>query len=181
VQRNYDVDVQWMPFELNPSIGPKGWALPAAIRATMADPGNPLFKMAADVGLPPLKNRDVVPSSRLALEATEVARDHGKDGAFKKAVFHRYWALGQDISNVDVLCEAAAEVGVPQQAIRDAVTTRSKKVLVDQLIEQAHELGVDAVPTTVLAGKYALSGAQPYAVFERAMEQLGVPRRPSPA
>ena len=177
MQQEFDVDIQWMPFELNPNIGPGGWSLPPVIRAKMADPRNPLFRMAEELGLPPLRHQDVVPTSRLALEATTVARDHRGDTAFKKAVFHRYWAKGEDISKLPVLLAAAEEAGVPTAAVEAAITGRTRRGLVDRLIHDAHALGIHAVPTTVLAGQFAVSGAQPYAVFERALQQLGVPRR----
>ena len=39
-------------------------------------------------------------------------------------------------------------------------------------VDQAYQIGVTGVPTYVLNDRYAIVGAQPYEVFQRALERL---------
>ena len=60
-----------------------------------------------------------------------------------------------------------------QQAVESG---RYAKVVEDS-IREAQQMGINAVPTFVLADTFGLQGAQEYPVFQQAMQRLGVKPR----
>jgi len=150
--------------------------VPDYIRARMGSPDNPLTKRAAQLGIK-LVEREWVPSSRRAHECTEFARAHDKLEPFHAAVLKAYWSDGADIHDWAVLEAAAAGAGLDAAALHTAVEAGEYQRAVDERVEGAHELGIHAVPTFVIAERFALQGAQPLDVFEKVMARLGVTPR----
>ena len=150
--------------------------MPEYIRARMGSPDNPLTRRARELGIK-LVEREWVPSSRRAHECTEYARAHGQLEPFHAAVLKAYWSDGADIHDWAVLEAAATGAGLDAAAMRAAVEAGDFKRAVDERVEGAHELGIHAVPTFVVAERFALQGAQPLEVFEKVMARLGVSPR----
>lgn len=147
--------------------------MPEYVRARLGSPDNPLTKRARELGIT-LVEREWVPSSRRAHECTEFARVHGKLEPFHAAILKAYWSDGADIHDWAVLEAAATGAGLDSAAMRAAVDAGDYRQAVDDRVEGAHELGIHAVPTFVIAERFALQGAQPLEVFEKVMARLGV-------
>jgi predicted DsbA family dithiol-disulfide isomerase len=173
LKQEYDVEVRWMPFELRPGLPKEGQALPEYIRASVKDPNNPLLKMAKAQGVP-MVFKEMLFSSRLAHEATEFARTRGRQEEFHHAVFARYWGQDQDIASVEMLCQAATEVGLDAVEMKEALTARTYKAEVDALLRNGREMGVSGVPLYVINEEIGISGAQPYQAFVDCMKELGI-------
>lgn len=174
----YDVVLEWEPFELRPGAPEDGWPLPDHVRARAGDPDSPLEQRARQLGIE-LAERTWIPSSRRAHECTEHARAHGKLDAFHAAVLRAYWTDGKDLHAWDVLEAAAQAATLDPAAMRAEVTAGTWKQAVDDRVAAAHELGIHAVPTFVIADRLAIQGAQTLDVFERAMQRVGAVRKPS--
>lgn len=172
----FDVELDWQPFELRPGGPEEGWALPDHIRAKMNSPDNPLKLRAKKLGIE-LKEREWIPSSRRAHECTEFARVHGKLEVFHAAVLRSYWSEGKDLHDWAVLTACAQEAGLDAGAMKAEVEAGKFKAEVDRRVAEAHDQGVHAVPTFIIQDKYAIQGAQEYGVFKLAMEKLGVAPR----
>ena len=150
--------------------------MPAHIRARMSAPDNPLKLRARQLGIE-LVEREWVPSSRRAHECTEHARAQGKLEPFHAAVLRAYWSEGKDLHAWDVLEDAARQAGLDPAAMRAEVEAGARRDEVDRRVAAAHELGIHAVPTFVIADRLAIQGAQPLEVFERAMQRVGATPR----
>ena len=179
LKKEYDVQVEWRPFFLRPETPPEGLPLPEYVRERMKDPNNPLKRRAAAAGLK-MVEREVIPSTRRAHQAAEYAREHGKLEAFNAAILRRYWSEGQDLWQWDTLRGAAQEAGLDPDEVQRAVEDGRYRQAVEDAVKQAHEWGINAVPTFVLGDKFGLQGAQEYAVFQQAMQRLGVKPRGTP-
>jgi len=92
LKEQYDLDVEWRPFELHPEIPkdgivteklsfPKGY-----LEMVMAN-----VKRLADQDGIHFKLSDKVPNSQLALLISEFAKKKGKFDEFHKLVFDDYW------------------------------------------------------------------------------------------
>jgi predicted DsbA family dithiol-disulfide isomerase len=154
----------------------EGWELPERYKAMNRDPDSPLRARFAAAGLK-WTGRDWIPSTQRAHEATEYARAKGKLDPFHAAVLRRYWEEGEDLSSWPVLRAAAAEAGLDPDDLQRAVEGGSFREVVTALTREAMEMGITGVPTFMLDGRYAVVGAQEYAVFEQVMNKLKVPRR----
>ena len=111
-------------------------------------------------------------NTRLAHEATEYAREHGKGIEFHKIVFRKVYADKQDISNWDVLRSAAEEAGLNGAEMQREVEDGKYTTNVADQVQWAYQIGVSGVPTYVINDRYAVVGAQPYEVFKNALAQI---------
>jgi predicted DsbA family dithiol-disulfide isomerase len=168
--------VEWLPYFLRPDMPDTGWELPERYRAMNRDPHSPLRARFSAAGLK-WKGRDWIPSTRRAHEATEYARARGKLEPFHAAVLRRYWDDAEDISSWPVLRAAAADAGLDGDDLERSVGAGEYTETVKAITTEAMEIGVTGVPTFLLAGRYAVVGAQEYSVFEQVMAKLKVPHR----
>jgi predicted DsbA family dithiol-disulfide isomerase len=172
LEKEYDVDVEWLPYELHPDTPPEGKPLPAYVQrahATGAD--ERLRQMAGESGRE-MVFMDWMPSSRRALEASEYAREKGQHAAFHKVVFRKFYGEGRDMSEWAVLREAAEEVGLDPDEMQRETESGTYQDVVDEHIRQAQTMGITGVPAYVLGKRYLIMGAQPYAVFQQVMAEL---------
>ncbi len=164
--------MEWLPFELHPGIPPEGKPLPDYIR-TAGDSYNARLKsMADEAGLPMVFHNRMI-NTRRALEASEYAREKGLHVQFHEVVFRKLYGEGQDIYDWGVLFEAADEVGLDPVEMRQRVETGMYGLVVSASIQEAVMKGIRGVPAYIFEEKYLISGAQPYEIFRRVMNELG--------
>lgn len=151
---------------------PEGRDLPDYVKRARAQGSEErLRQMAQSYGMEFVSTQRIH-NTRLAHEATEYARDHGKGNEFHKVVFRKVYAEGQDPSQWEVLRSVAEEVGLdPDEMQREVENENYMAKVVDQ-VRWAYQIGVTGVPTYVLNDRYAIVGAQPYEVFKGALEQI---------
>ena len=176
MEREYDVAVEWIPFELHPEIPPEGRprdeVLPPAYRARAEEGVN---RLATQVGLR-LRLHDRLINSRPALQAAEFAREQGRFTTMHHELFRAYWDEGRDVSDLAVLRQVAARAGVDVAGMEAAIAADRFGDYLDARRAEAEELMIDGIPAHVIADRYLVMGAQPYDVFERVMARLDVKR-----
>ncbi|TMF09377.1 MAG: hypothetical protein E6I37_14715 [Chloroflexi bacterium] len=181
LEREYDVEIEWVPFELHPEIPPEGRlreeVLPAAYMARAQEGVN---RLAATVGLT-LRLHERLINSRPALQAAEFAREQGRFEAMHEELMKAYWDEGRDVSDMAVLRDIAARAGVDIDGMEVAVTEDRFGDYLDARRSEAEDLGINGIPAHVIADRYLVMGAQPYDLFERVMAKIAVPRRDAPA
>lgn len=176
MRKEYDLSVDWRPFFLRPDTPPEGAPLPAYVRERAKDPNNPLAKRAAREGLT-LVRRAIVPSTRRAHEAAELARERGRLDAMHAALLRRYWTEGEDLYAIATLRAAAVEAGLDPDELERAIAAGSYRAVVEESVRAAYAMGVQAVPTFLFDDRLVVEGAQELPVFRMAMQRLGAPPR----
>jgi predicted DsbA family dithiol-disulfide isomerase len=172
LKKDYDVDLEWRPFYLYQNVPPEGVALPEYVkRARVEGSEEHLKKLAASYGMDFVSIGRIY-NTRLAHEATEYAREHGRAAEFHHAVFHKVYAKGLDISRWDVLRTAAEEAGLDAEEMQREVAGGKYTEKVADQVQQAYRIGVTGVPTYVINDRYAVVGAQPYEAFKQVIERL---------
>jgi predicted DsbA family dithiol-disulfide isomerase len=175
--REYEVEIEWVPFELHPEIPPQGRPrdelLPAQYRARVEEGLN---RMAGQVGLT-LKSHQRLINSRPTLQAAEFARATGHFDDMHHALFRTYWDEGRDVSDIAVLREVGAGVGLDLTAMEAAIADNRYGAYLDARRQEAEDLMINGIPAHVIADRYLVMGAQPYDLFQRVMAQLKVPKR----
>jgi hypothetical protein len=111
-------------------------------------------------------------NTRLAHEATEYAREHGKGNELHRALFRRVYAEGGDPSQWDILRAAAGEAGLDADEMQAEVESGTYTGIVEDQVRSAYRIGVTGVPTYVINDRYAIVGAQPYDVFKSTLGQI---------
>ena len=172
MKNDYEVEVEWLPFELHPEIPAEGMQLPQHLRARFGGMSERLKKMAHESGME-MVIPDVIPNSRRALEASEYARRHGVHEVYHQVVFRKFYGEGQDIHRWDILKAAAEEVGLDAEDMQSETESGRYHAQVSQYISQAKARGISSVPAYIFNNKYAVFGAQPYDVFQDLMNRLG--------
>jgi predicted DsbA family dithiol-disulfide isomerase len=94
-----------------------------------------------------------------------LAHERGRQGEVKERFLRAYMTEGEPIGDREVLARLATEAGLDAADVRRVLgsETYGPQVRADE--EEAHRLGIHAVPFFVVANRYGVSGAQPVEVL----------------
>ena len=169
--REYDVKPLWRPYWLHPETPPEGD--PCARTPEKRERLNAWIKEMA----PEQFDRIRVPEKRqysfYAFEALEFAYDHGRDFAYKTALYDLMWTEERDIGDPQTLLEAADRVGLDSGDLAVALNERTYAERTLDAIKQAREIGITNTPTIFL-GRTRINGWHYYEVLQSVMEKQGV-------
>jgi predicted DsbA family dithiol-disulfide isomerase len=172
LKTEYKMDVEWRPFYLRPDTPPEGIDLPDYILRARANGSEERLRSLSESFGMKFSSTERIYNTRLAHEATEYARMHGKLNEFHKVVFRKVYADGQNPSDWAVLKSAAQEVGLDGEDMQTVVESGTYTAEVANQVQWAYQIGVSGVPTYVINDRYAIVGAQPYEVFKNALMQI---------
>ncbi len=164
--------MRWRPFLLRPDVPPEGARLQDLLPPDYLAQAEVRLRAALEpTGLPYVR-RERVPNTLQAHEAAHFAEDHGKGDEFHQAVLRAYFGSAADVGDPAVLADIGAGVGLDRDDLAQALVARIYQEDVEADLAAARRAGVRAVPTFVFDGRLAISGAQPYEVFQQVMAQL---------
>jgi predicted DsbA family dithiol-disulfide isomerase len=177
-EREFDVDIQWWPFELHPETPKEGKDITGMVERRGAAYRDHLKEYAAEAGITLASNRRLANSHR-ALELAEFARDRAKFRPVHDALFRAYFEEGRDIGDPAVLGEIAAAAGLDPEEFRFECLIGRYADLVDRTSALAREKGFTSTPTMIFDDRFVLSGAQDTVVYADVLKRLGAePRHP---
>jgi len=173
------VEVQWRPFFLNPWVPREGISREeylttkfGSVEAYKGIAGR-VVGAASEEGLvyrPDLVKRQ--PNTTDCHRLIHWAEAKGKAGAMKQRLMELYFRDGGDLTDAEVLVQAAADVGLDAEDVRRRLATDEDVALVSGNAQEAADKGISGVPTFVFAQKYAVSGAQPADMLARAIREV---------
>jgi len=134
-----------------------------------------LMLAAREEGLP-FGARDKTYNSRLAQELGKWAESKGRGKTYHDAVFRAYFAEGRNIGKLSELLALVRALGLPEEEARKVLEERSFKDLVDADWQRSYRMGVQAVPTFVVGGRF-LAGAVPYEALKKFLIDNSVSKR----
>jgi predicted DsbA family dithiol-disulfide isomerase len=173
------VEVHWRPFFLNSWIPREGIGreeyLTAKFGSVEAYKGiaGRVVTAAEQEGLvyqPDLVKRqpNTIDCHRLIHWAEAI----GKSAEMKQRLMELYFRDGGDLTDTDVLVQAAADCGLDPNVVRRRLATDEDVARISEQAQEASDKGISGVPTYVFAQKYAVSGAQPAEQLARAIRQV---------
>jgi predicted DsbA family dithiol-disulfide isomerase len=174
-----DVSVRWRPFFLNPWIPREGIDrdkyLEAKFGSVAAYKGiaSNVTQAAASEGLE--YNSSSIRRQPNTIDCHRLiywAEQAGRAGAMKQRLMDLYFKEGADLTDTEVLVQAAADCWLDPDAIRARLETDDDVEMISQAAQGAANAGVSGVPTFILGGKYAVSGAQPSDQLASAIRQV---------
>jgi predicted DsbA family dithiol-disulfide isomerase len=176
------VEVHWRPFFLNPWVPREGISrdeyLTAKFGSVDAYKGiaQRVVAAAGEEGLsyrPDLVRRqpNTIDCHRLIYWA-EKSPSGDKSAAMKQRLMELYFRDGGDLTDREVLVQAAADVGLDADDVRRRLATDEDVERISARAQEAADKGISGVPTYVFAQKYAVSGAQPPEQLARAIRQV---------
>lgn len=176
----FEVDIHWQPFELNPHMPPEGQELRehlamkyGAEAARGRGTRNKLTELGASLGF----TFDYYEGMRMvntfkAHQLLHWAGLEGRQTPLKLALFSAFFSQRKDVSDIEVLVAAAAEVGLDPGTARQVLeeATYAEAVRTEQAYWRDRD--VYAVPTFYFQDQFVVPGAQEADTLARVLQRI---------
>ncbi|MEW2142796.1 DsbA family oxidoreductase [Micromonospora vinacea] len=161
-----EVTVRYRPFQLDPSPVPQPLPLVEALAGKFGGPERArqmvdhVTQVAAADGLRLDYDRAVIANTFEAHRLVSWATEQGRAAEMVEALYQAHFNHGVDVGSREALAALAGEIGLDAADARRFLDSDERVADVAADLAAARDLGITSVPTFVLAGKYAVSGAQ---------------------
>ncbi|MEU7678020.1 DsbA family oxidoreductase [Micromonospora taraxaci] len=161
-----EVTVRYRPFQLDPSPVPEPLPLVQALAGKFGGPERArqmvdhVTQVAAGDGLRLDYDRAVIANTFDAHRLVSYATDHGRAAEMVEALYQAHFNNGVDVGSRGALAALAGDIGLDAADARRFLDSDERVADVEAQLATARDLGITGVPMFVLAGKYAVSGAQ---------------------
>jgi len=176
------VEIVWKSFQLDPNLradaGQSLYSYLAQRKGMSLDQSKRMHdqvtQTAAQVGLDYRFDHVVVNNSHAAHRLIQLAKTQALGDALEEALFHSYFTDGKDIGDRAVLAALAVSVGLTEAQADEAFDdpSGSWRRKVDEEASEAGSLGSTGVPFFVFQRRYAVTGAQGTATFQRVLQKI---------
>jgi predicted DsbA family dithiol-disulfide isomerase len=167
LNKEFDLQVEWLAFEIHPETPPEGMPLTTMFpRADAESMAGRLNSMGEPYGIT-FRKIEHIANSRLSLEAGEFAKQQGRFDQFHHAVFEAYFSRGKDIGSLEILTEIGRSAGLDATALETALKTGTYRQTLESMREEASRLAITAAPTFLINDQDRIVGAQPIEVFRK--------------
>jgi predicted DsbA family dithiol-disulfide isomerase len=176
------VEVHWRPYFLNDWIPREGISRDYYLTTKFGSPerykgiAQRVGVAAAAEGLAYAADKmkrqpNTLDCHRLIRWAAEI----GKAAEMKQRLMDLYFTEGADLTNEEILVQAAADVGLDAESVRTDLNSDKDVAQVEQQAQSAKEAGIDGVPMFIFDGKFAVSGAQSPTYLADALDRVAQP------
>lgn len=178
-------DIFWRPFQLNPDMPEGGMNRKDYLERKFGVEKAQSFyaqieENAKSAGLD--VRFDLIETTPNTFDAHRLIRwSHptGQQTPLVTQLFVRYFERGEDIGDRDLLLDAAESIGMERDVVKRLFESDAER---EQLMKEeatAREIGVNGVPTFIVAGKHVVTGAQPPELWGNVLEELSPPKEES--
>ncbi|SDF74244.1 Predicted dithiol-disulfide isomerase, DsbA family [Limimonas halophila] len=162
-----ELTIRWRAFQLNPDMPRAGMDRTDYVvrKFGSMDNANRVYDAvkaaAAEEGIPLALDRiQRTPNTLPAHQLIHLAGERGVQDTVVEDLFQAYFMRGEDVGEQDVLLAAARRAGMDEDVVRDALDRENALEIVQAEDQEARSAGIQGIPTFILNGEYALSGAQ---------------------
>lgn len=175
--REYDIEIQYLPWEIYPNAIPAG----EAIGGDYPDKYRDWLNELADEVDVSLSGPDRSVNSNQALKGALYASDQGVFDAYHEAAFEALWSRGENLGHREVLSGVVDEAGMDVEAFFEAIEHHAYQFRLDMIKRRVEdELGTQRVPTFVFGDqrivgndRFEASLKQPLEAFLERRKSLG--------
>ncbi len=171
------VDFHWRPFQLQPELPAEGvpWRSYAEGKFGGWERVEEMFARLNEASVEDgiVFSADTIataPNTRDAHRLILLATERGLAWAMAEALFAAYFAECRDLGDPEQLAAVAVGVGLDDAAVRALLAGDRYAEEVAASQQLAGEYGIQGVPFTIFAGRYALPGAYPLEVLLEAID-----------
>ena len=174
------IEVHWHPFELNPEMAQEGenlrehlaakygTTLEGSIKARAR-----LTEMGAALGFTFNYADDMrMVNTFRAHQLIDWAEDQGRAHDMKQALFAAFFTRREDLSNVDVLADIAASIGLDRDAARAMLESGQRAESVREKEGFWTSRGITGVPAMIFNRQHLVAGAQGEENYANVLMQL---------
>lgn len=176
---NHPFAIEWHPFQLNPDMPDSGMDRRAYLEVKFGGKDNaikaylPVAEHAEKAGLKiNLEGIKVTPNTLNAHRLIHWAGIEGVQTPIVSALFKAYFIEGRDIGDIDVLSDVADAGGMDAAVTRKLLLSDADAEDIRNKDAAAREMGINSVPTFIVAGQHAVSGTQPPELWQRVIDDV---------
>ena len=160
--------IEWHPFQLNPDMPAGGMDRRTYLESKFGGQDRavqaylPVVEHAAKAGLDiDLEGIKTTPNTLDAHRLIYWAGIEGRQTPVVRALFKAYFQQGRDIGSRDTLIGIAVEAGLDRDMITRLMITDADLADTQARDQSLRDMGVNPVPTFIIAGQHVVTGAQP--------------------
>lgn len=174
-----NIEVNWHSFQLDPNIVTQPEKDPYEFLAEIKGLSleqikgmhEHLMQTGKAVGITFNFDESKVANSFRSQMLLQLAKTKGKANEMEELLFEAQFLNGQNVDDPAVLVELGEKLGISKEEVLLGVESDDFKFAVNQDIQMANNLGIRGVPFFIFNDKYAVSGAQPEALFLEVLEK----------
>jgi len=171
--------IEWHPFQLNPDMPVEGMDRREYLETKFGGKENAaavyarIDDAAKTAGLS--INWEGITRTPNTLNAHRLIHWAGIEGAqtfVVASLFKAYFVEGRDIGNIEVLADIADTCGLDAAMMRQLLQGEADLDDIRARDEHARKMGVNGVPTFVIASQHAVPGAQPPELWGQVIDDI---------
>ena len=176
---NHPFLIEWHPFQLNPDMPANGMGRreylegkfggkEAAVRAYA-----PVVESAKTAGVAiDFEGMKRTPNTINAHRLIHWAGIEGRQTAAVSALFKAYFTDARDIGDPDVLIDIAKSVEMDADVVKRLLDSDEDLKLIQDRDKHSRKMGINSVPTFIIANQHAVPGAQPPELWAQVIADL---------
>ncbi len=171
--------IEWHPFQLNPDMPREGMGRRAYLEGKFGGKEGavrayaPVVEHAEKAGLKiDFEGMQRTPNTLDAHRLIHWAGIDGKQTAAVSALFKAYFVDARDIGDHEVLADIADSIEMDAAVVRKLLDSDADRDDISARDAHSRQMGVNSVPTFIVAGKHAVPGAQPPELWARVIDEL---------
>jgi predicted DsbA family dithiol-disulfide isomerase len=176
---NHPFLIEWHPFQLNPDMPANGMGRreylegkfggkEAAVRAYA-----PVVESAKTAGVAiDFEGMKRTPNTINAHRLIHWAGIEGRQTAAVSALFKAYFTDARDIGDADVLIDIAKNVEMDANVVKRLLDSDEDLKLIQDRDKHSRKMGINSVPTFIIANQHAVPGAQPPELWAQVIADL---------
>lgn len=177
----YEFNVEWHAFELNPDHSGAGEPILPALalkygrsEEEMRSNQAQMMTIAKELGVNFEKLQERLTCNTFdAHRLVKWAGEQGRQTQMKQTLFEAYFGRAEDVSDYDVLVRCAEALGLGPEKARDVLESDQYALAVREDEATYQKAGVTAVPAFIINNKYLISGAQEPDTLVQALQEAG--------
>ena len=176
---NHPFSIEWHPFQLNPDMPANGMGRreylegkfggkEAAVRAYA-----PVVESAKTAGIAiDFEGMKRTPNTINAHRLIHWAGIEGRQTAAVSALFKAYFTDARDIGDADVLIYIAKSIEMDADVVKRLLDSDEDLKLIQDRDKHSRKMGINSVPTFIIANQHAVPGAQPPELWAQVIDDL---------
>lgn len=173
IEDGIELDVEWIPFELDPNaalgetdlftVYPEKYVVGAI---------NKLSRLGEEVNVK-YNNINSKFNTRRAHLAGYYAKEHNMYAEYSKAVFKAYFEDVLNVADVDVLNQIAENIGLDITEMNESIDSGKYDSRLAEDLKLGKNYSISSIPTFIINDEFRMSGVREYRAFkEEIMENI---------
>jgi len=171
--------IEWHPFQLNPDMPPEGMDRRAYLEGKFGGKEGavrayaPVVEHAQTAGLK--INFEAMKRTPNTINAHRLIHWAGIEDRQTEAVsalFEAYFVDARDIGDTEVLADIADSIGMDAAVVTKLLHSESDVDDIKKRDQHSRQMGVNSVPTFIVASQHAVPGAQPPDLWAKVIAEL---------